>query len=189
MYYCCVIVNCIVLHCRENAEMQGQRGNKKKGRFGRYNSDRTEWGKSSPFPWLPWLPECGKKCGGKMVMVAGMSSPSCSSHCSVLLTVCISVWCLCLWLDSVAYFSWMKASELWCALVCVCLCVFELRPPVAVVVLILSYERRCEPGAGGSSGALGSLKRLKHPERGNLRPQQYTVSQSVKKQPCGCCFK
>lgn len=30
MYYCCVIVNCIVLHCRENAEMQGQRGNKKK---------------------------------------------------------------------------------------------------------------------------------------------------------------
>lgn len=30
MYYCCVIVNYIVLHCRENAEMQGQRGNKKK---------------------------------------------------------------------------------------------------------------------------------------------------------------
>lgn len=83
----------------------------------------------------------------------------------------------------------MKASELWCALVCMFVCVWTEDPCCCCCPDAQLRAQVWAPSRSRLFWSSRKLERFKHPERDNLRPQQNTVSQSIKKQPCRCCFK
>ena len=104
--------------------------------------------------WLWW-----QGCPHPAVRVTAL----CSSLCAFLSDVC--AYDLTVWLILV---GWRHVC-IWTEGPCCCCC-----PDSQLWAQVWAQSRRLFWG-------LRKLERLKHPERGNLRLQQYTVSQSVKK--------